>query len=331
MSVLQPSRSTIFNRYPHLFLSAQAWSRQRRPDAKASLRILSFGCSDGSEMASLSCYFPDAIIHGCDIFREGFEANPTGGRAGLFFDSTEDEIKRHGPYDIIFANSVLCAYPLKAPINQSLSFETFNKWVSVLSGALEPSGLLVVYNSSYFFQDAEVFGQFKPIRTPMTYSSGWVPKWSRKETLAIDLGSESQPIFVSDRVDSGRQIDCLFEKSGAGNPVYLPYGVEVSDPYEVLETTKVSRANAILTRETIRTEDERFFHKSSWAIKTCDGGILDLNPWFIPASKEGQKYPFPAIFDTLPPKPKPASEKREKSRAHRQSFRVRLLDKLRAT
>lgn len=328
MTTLQFSKSTIFNRYPHLFLTIQSWSNLCRLADKRELRILSFGCSDGSEMASLSCYFPTASIFGCDISREGFDTNPAASRAGHYFDSTPDNILAHGPFDVIVANSVICAYPLKATIQEDLPFETFEKWVSCLTDALNPSGLLVLYNSSYFFQDSSKSSQFKPVRSPLIYSSGWVPKWTTNYQTAIDIGSSGEPVFNKYDIDLSRQIDCAFEKSGAGAVREVSFGVTAPERYEKLDVRSEVRAGATLSRTLIKTDEGDHLLKCEWTVNLADGSRKSMSPWFISTSSDSLRFPPPAMFDTLPPRPKSAQSERPRSSSSRPGFGKRLLRRL---
>lgn len=77
----QKKASTSFNRSPGIFRAAQTWSNTFSSTSPgAPLRILSFGCSDGSEMATLRCYFPYSSIFGCDVTSVPFEKAPQGKR-----------------------------------------------------------------------------------------------------------------------------------------------------------------------------------------------------------------------------------------------------------
>jgi len=307
MEVLQKSRSTLSNRYPHLFLTSQAWAEERSNIPKGGGRILCFGCADGSEMTTLGCYFPNASIFGCDVSNQGFENNVAAQRTGYYFDSMTENIAIHGKFDLIFANSVLCAYPLRSDIMEEFSFPTFENWCAALVDNLTDGGLLVLYNTSYFLQDTECFQEVRPVRSPMLYSAGWVPKWTPNHELVTDIGSEGEPIFKTNMLTLDRQLDCCFEKS-AGSHVNVHVGVTEPAATRVLGKTTTNRASAQLERTLIETENGSHYLRNQWRFQTADQTSRALEPWWQPAQPDSLEFQPPACFDTLPPRPRSASD-----------------------
>ena len=95
---------TESHRYPLLFGNLDL---MRRRLLGAKVRILSFGCSTGEELMSLAAYFPDDELFGCDVnegaldkAREVANLLPN---CTVFYSDLEN-LERHGPYDLIFAN-----------------------------------------------------------------------------------------------------------------------------------------------------------------------------------------------------------------------------------
>ena len=160
-------------------------------------------------MATLGCYFPTATVFGCDVDEQSFGENVAATRAGTYFHSSRETILAHGKFDIIFANSVLCAYPLRTTIEQEFSFERFEEWCGTLAEALNDGGLLVLFNSSYCARISTE--TFRPVRSPMIYSAGWVPKWSPDHQLMTDLAPGVETVFLRKDMEIDRHLDCLFE------------------------------------------------------------------------------------------------------------------------
>src|SRR4051812_759619 len=103
---LQTNNKTFVGRYwtEHAVL-------RRYVPSDAGLAILSFGCSTGEELVSLAALFPGARLFGCDIDWHNLSAaRALLGRAATIFESRDDEIVRHGPFDVIVCNSVLMSH-----------------------------------------------------------------------------------------------------------------------------------------------------------------------------------------------------------------------------
>jgi hypothetical protein len=189
----------------------------------ARLRILSFGCSNGQEVLSLRSYFPDAIIFACDVNLGALHeaAETLAADEAILFVSSDVAIAAHGPYDVVFAMSVLCRFPESAdPALQDLSslysFAAFTAATSILAGNLDPGGLLCIYNANYDFLATPGSRGFRPVRSPLIPGSGFVDRFGadgKRQTLCEKLGSH----YVH-RVCAGArphaEPDCLFERDG---------------------------------------------------------------------------------------------------------------------
>lgn len=182
--VLQTETHTAVDRYPDLFQAAAAVARlELRP---GPLKILSFGCSLGAELETLAGYFPKAQLFGCDINDAMIEAARArmGDRATVF-KSSEDGIGRHGPFDMVFALSVLCLYGRdERRIKTMLPFAAFEGAVAQLDRALGDPGLLVLYNTSYKPRDSSILASYSPILHPALAENGFVHKYDRSSVIA---------------------------------------------------------------------------------------------------------------------------------------------------
>jgi chemotaxis methyl-accepting protein methylase len=160
-SIIQIADTTRGNRHPDLFHFCQEQLKNKR-----GLKILSFGCSTGEESFSLREYFPDASIFGCDINRKSLsiaQKNNTDDNI-KFFLSNEDNLLKNGPFDLIFALSVLCKEPecrVVADIAKIFPFQLFNTITESLDTVLNNNGLLVIRNSNYMFEDTISFKNYE--------------------------------------------------------------------------------------------------------------------------------------------------------------------------
>src|ERR1700677_1126976 len=108
---IQESTVTAYDRYPAIFA---ATSKIYHFLSKRPPRVLSFGCSIGDETTCLADkYFPDSQIIGLDVSESALDSarQRLGTRHITYATSTPDNLAFNGPYDIIFAMSVLCKWP----------------------------------------------------------------------------------------------------------------------------------------------------------------------------------------------------------------------------
>lgn len=144
----QAANNTRYDRYPEIFRLAQLAA------GPEPLRILSFGCSTGEEPKTLADkYFTRSQIFGVDVSQDVLE-KARGLTAHLpnvtIARSETDAIADFGPYDAIFAMSVLCRNP--APKDHDWTdfpFARFESRIAELTEQLKPDGVFVLVNANY--------------------------------------------------------------------------------------------------------------------------------------------------------------------------------------
>lgn len=179
----QTNTATELDRYPRIFRRVREHFLSL-PD-QGQLNILSFGCSSGEEVETLSrFYFPNARILGLDVNEQVLNQarerglDPTLVRFEL---SSKAALAENGPFDIIFAMSVFCLWPDtqgKANITDLYTFDKFVEGVSLLHSHLEIGGLLVVVNANYRFKDLPFAGQYSSLDVNIP-ASGFVEQFDR--------------------------------------------------------------------------------------------------------------------------------------------------------
>lgn len=164
-TLFQDDATTCLDRYPTIF----AFVRQQLSDGEG-VRLLSFGCATGEEVASLRRYLPRAHILGIDINPRHVAAcrarpdlaNDPGvalEQAGSLRD------KPDGAFDGILCMSVLRRGLLRVGYRERceplLRFADFDRQIAEFARCLRPGGLLAVRNSNFRVKDASAAGQFE--------------------------------------------------------------------------------------------------------------------------------------------------------------------------
>lgn len=148
--------------------------------ADAPLNILSFGCSTGEECVDFAAAFPNAVITGLEVNPEILAvAKRVEGPRVRILPSTADALTANGPYDVIFAMSVLCLSPETIGmdnIGKVYPFKQFNKMVSLLDRHLKPGGILGAYNAQYFIEETWAGKSYSPVQQPSYGAAGWIEK-----------------------------------------------------------------------------------------------------------------------------------------------------------
>lgn len=211
------------------------------------INILSFGCSIGDELATLRVHFPNATIHGCDIDPFALDvAQRSVGKLAHVFVSSEEEIIRRGPYDLVCAFSSLCIHPLPVlPVFQrDFPFSRFEQMVELLSAQMRPGAIFAVKNSSYPFNLTRVARDFNTIRTNSIQQNGFIPVFNPNGKPALSAkNTEGGAIFKVEDVEGMQDwdfIDCVFQKresSSAPREVIehpMPPYIRPEMPFEAL-------------------------------------------------------------------------------------------------
>lgn len=174
----QNKTNTGLNRYPEIF----KFCRESSTNVKS---ILSFGCSSGEEVATLSMFFGESKIYGTEINDEMLESCRLKFK---YIDriKTQKEIPNM-KFEMIFCMSVFCRWPDTEKIENSIGvyeFSTFEDAISTIDNHLEVGGILVIYNSNFLFEDTKVSNKYIPIGN--FKDSGFVHKFS-KENIKIQI------------------------------------------------------------------------------------------------------------------------------------------------
>lgn len=172
MRLIQSSTTTaLFRDTRPIYAARQLLSPSRRP-----LRILSFGCSQGDELITLRMMFPKDRIFGCDIKETSLNAVRAVDHLAEVFISSFDNIRRHGPYDLILAYSSLCVHPLPAgkKISELFPFTLFDEIISLFAETLRPGGILLTRNTSYLISHTSSGDAFAAVECPEIVSNGFV-------------------------------------------------------------------------------------------------------------------------------------------------------------
>ena len=179
-SVMQTASTTFYDRHPDLFLAVKNIVDDH--SFQRDIKVLSFGSSTGEECFTLRKYFPTAIIVGAEInsisrgkaIKNNLDSNI------IFIDSVDELIAGSGPYDVIFALSVLCKNPEAMhtdDLSSIYSFDTFERFVGQLCSNLNTGGWLVIRSSNYSFTDSELCKEFNVVRSNLLREPQDFPKF----------------------------------------------------------------------------------------------------------------------------------------------------------
>jgi SAM-dependent methyltransferase len=165
-NVHQTTPLTFMNRYPVIFSACQDYFKEKK-----ELRILSYGCSTGEEVLTLRKYFSSANIVGAEINKRSLKIcqNRTVDEKISFIYSTQSEIQKNGPYDVIFSMAVLQREPhvITAKGITSLKniypFEKFEETIIELDKLVTRGGLLVVHYTQYSLLDTDVAPKYQAL------------------------------------------------------------------------------------------------------------------------------------------------------------------------
>lgn len=162
--VQQTTPTTSMNRYPIIFSACSEHFSKTK-----DIKILSYGCSTGEEVLTLRRYFPNATIVGAEINKHSLEVCKSHNVDDkiTFIKSTPRNIKKYGPFDLIFCMAVLQRSPDKitqegiTSLKDIYPFEKFENQIVELDGYVKKDGLLVTHFTQYDFMDTTVAKKYK--------------------------------------------------------------------------------------------------------------------------------------------------------------------------
>ncbi|MBO3699065.1 trans-aconitate 2-methyltransferase [Roseivirga sp. E12] len=156
----QKASFTLENRYPDLFSICQNYFNYR-----SELKILSFGCSTGEEVKTLSQVFPKAEVVGVDInkrslrkARKNYENSKVS-----FLHSESMNFKNASYFNVIFCCAVFQKTDNRDQSNHESKylFSKFEKAITELDKKLNKGGLLVIDHSDFLFTDTSLFRNYE--------------------------------------------------------------------------------------------------------------------------------------------------------------------------
>ena len=206
----QIETTTAYDRYPELFSSVRNLVSPRDTE---EMKILSYGCSTGEECWSLRNYFPNARIVGVDVNKRSLGAARAKNADPeiQFLSSTPDNLVDHGPYDVIFALSVLCRWPETQFITDASKlypFQKFNDTIVLLDSVLSVGGLKTILNANYHFSDASVADRYQVCSSPDVSKYECVHKFS-KDNVKISVDEPGEWVFRKTAMGyPGRRFGC---------------------------------------------------------------------------------------------------------------------------
>lgn len=199
-STFQPFPTTSENRYPELFDAlAIRLAEVARP------RLLSFGCSDGSEVRTLRRWFPTADIVGIDVNARAIDL---ARRALLRMPDAHVRYEQAGStdnfpdgyFDAILAMAVFRHGELEAAwppdCRAILPFSRFDAGVADLDKRLRTGGWLAIWNAHFRFTDTSIASRYEAFALPVTQA----------KPMALVYGSDNR------RIDNAPYAQILFRK-----------------------------------------------------------------------------------------------------------------------
>ncbi len=236
MERVQPHPHTLLLRNPGVMATARACLAARGAgEGGEGLKLLSFGCSLGDELASLKLMFPAARVYGCDIDETSLAvARRSVGALAELFAASPEAIAARGPFDLICAFSCLCVHPPPpGPFAEALPFARFEALAAMLAEALTPGGCLALYNASYRFQRTAAHRGFRPVRSDAVCRSGFVNLYDEDGRLKLEYGTSPSGVSVrgvrdAADLDEFDIVDCVFARDEAVGGAPIP--ISLYDP-----------------------------------------------------------------------------------------------------
>lgn len=197
--ILQPYPTTFEDRYPEVFTALAA----QLADV-AEPWILSYGCSDGSEVRSLRRWFPRARIVGLDPnarmiakARAHLARNPDEGIS--YVEAGSPDALGAMRFDAVLAMAVFRHGDLEASAPdscaQSLPFKRFADTVEALDSHIKPGGWLAVWNAHFRFSDLTIASGYEAQELPFAQSDPQVLLYG-PDNARIDGATYAEVLFA---------------------------------------------------------------------------------------------------------------------------------------
>lgn len=160
----QISTFTKSNRYPDIFKECSQYLQPIE-----SPRILSFGCSTGEEVRTLSQYLPTATVYGVDInqwcIKQCIKQNTSNSQH--FYHRLSKEFNSLESCDAIFCMAVFQKtddrLPNKKDNTKLFTFSAFEEDILILDQKLKIKGLLIIDHSDFNFLDTVIAKNYEPL------------------------------------------------------------------------------------------------------------------------------------------------------------------------
>lgn len=190
-NLFQPSGFTLAFRYPQIF----RFIHQELVGSPGPIRLLSFGCSTGEELASLHALFPDSQLTGLDISAHRIAEAASrlrrlqdNGQLHLRVGSSADDLPSGtAPFDAIFAMAVFRhhdLWPRPYRCDHRVRFADYERTITGLARHIRPGGFLCLSFSNFSFAETDIAAEFSP-----RASMGWLdrmPLYGRDNTRRPD-------------------------------------------------------------------------------------------------------------------------------------------------
>lgn len=178
LPTLQDNGATIPFRY---WTETKALAQACAP--RASLSVLSFGCSSGEELQTLRSAFPHALLFGCEVNAERLAiAREKVGAWAELFPSSPEELLRHGPFDVVTVNSVL----LDSSRPNGVDAQAWLDVLASIDAVLAPGGLLQIINSNIAFRRHPVAANYAPLRCHGVIGSNFASQFNLEGRLLAE-------------------------------------------------------------------------------------------------------------------------------------------------
>lgn len=198
----QQSVFTKAGRYPRVFAACAKYLNNR-----PTLRILSFGCSTGEEVATIGAYLPHAVVTGVDVNEwciKQCKKKHTQNRF-IFLHRFSPEFTAASDFDAIFCMAVFQRTENRLRENnniaQGFTFRQFEAEIIMLDAKLKPGGLFVIDNSDFSFTDTVCAAHYQPLDFVNNKIVRSRPLFDRNDKKTADSQNNFR-VFVKDGISN---------------------------------------------------------------------------------------------------------------------------------